>query len=287
MRMRVVWIAAVLTAAGVGSAVLVTPGCQAGRDMNRTGRVLLMAAEESAYITSLQDRLERQLNIADLLIQADRKQQAVETLELARTTLRQQEKDNKTIDDFRRIAGWTSIAELARQAGDRGMAIAAADDAVEALNSVEPEARRAEYVLSLAEEIRELRGEVEAGRLLEKGGKWAAKIEDTPVRRFALQTFARRLVTLNQFEEARRTLRNELDAAWRADTLVAMAEPPPPVAMNAMGMAKSPQAADVPTDAKSLDSATAARVAGFNKDVRYEQNYRRADLQRQWQQQLR
>src|ERR1039458_1509363 len=89
-----------------------------GETSTRSGKLLTMAAEEAGAIDSLQERLTRQLNIADLQIQTGQKAEAIKTLSLAAATLKVEEKEKKTLDDFRRIAGWTSVAQLSHRAAD-------------------------------------------------------------------------------------------------------------------------------------------------------------------------
>jgi len=257
--------------------VVVVMGCGGG-DASRSGRLLTMAAEEAGFIDSLQDRLTRQLNVADMQNQMGEKGEAVKTLKLAMTTLKAEDSEKK-MDDFRRIAGWTSVAQLSHRAGDDGLGWKAYVEAVEVLNSVKPESKRAAYVLSLSQVAFELKGKEEAGRLLVSGGTWAVKIDDVATRRFALTTFAQQLVTYDNLDDARIVMRNELDAAWRADTLAAMArnimvaearrKESTDARFNSFAGARSPAAS-------SLEERESA---SFNIDVQYEGNYKQRDLQ--------
>lgn len=284
---KTVAIALLLAAASVS-----TMSCS--RDTsNRSGRLLTMAAEEAGFIDSIQERLTRQLNIADLQIQSKQKAEALKTLALAGKTLEVEEKDKKTLDDFRRIAGWASVAELAHQAGDDSVAVTAYYNAREKLDSVSPEARRAEYVLSLSEICFMLKGKQEAGQLLVKGGGWASKISDTNVRRYALTTFTTQLIGYDDLDSARLVMRNEPDAAWRADSLAVMARN----AMNAEVKSNSAIAYESSArGAAALTMRTASPVdqgmvlrdksreqadptLNFNANVRYQQNYRKESLQ--------
>src|SRR5207244_2079361 len=92
-----------------------------------------------------------------------------------------------------------------------------------ALNDVQPAAERPQYVLSLAGELAELRGNAAAVELLDSGSTWAADIRDANVRRAALVAFADRLISLDAYENARTALRKDPDPAWRTDTFLALA----------------------------------------------------------------
>ncbi len=189
--------------------------------VDRSGRLLEMAGKEAAGISNTLDRFTRQLNIANTQVRTLRNADALQTLKLAHETLAGAKRDE--IDDFHRIAGWTAISQLSRQAGDREMALAASDQAQAALNDVQPVAQRPQYVLSLATELQELRGTAAAVELLDSGGAWAADIQESPVRRRALAAFAYRLLTLDAFDDAQSMLRRDPDPAWRTDEFLALA----------------------------------------------------------------
>ncbi len=157
-----------------------------------------MAAEEAASIPSTLDRFTRQLNIADTQLRTGRPADADKTLRLAHDTLAGVKDD--TFDDLHRIAGWTSISELARLANDRDLAMDASDRGLAALNNVTPESDRALYVLSLSGELAALRGPAAAIELLNSGGGWAAQIADVARRRAALTAFAYRLLGYDAYE---------------------------------------------------------------------------------------
>lgn len=258
---------------------------------SRAGRLLTMAAEEAGFIESLDERLTRQLNVADLQIQTGQKSEAVKTLGLAATTLKvvEKESDKKTLDDFRRIAGFASLAELYHRAGDNGAGTAAYYDAYEALKSVQPVAKRAEYVLSLSEVCAELKGKAEAARVLESGGQWAGEIKDQGSRRMALATFAQRLFEYDDFDKARVVMKVELDPRWRSDTLSAMARQAMEVKNRSGAYAAGMETARLRTAHEDRDSSksVARESAGseadapqfLNNSVRYDFNYRRADIQ--------
>ena len=253
----------------------------------RAGKLLTMAAEEAGFIDSLEERLTRQLNVADLQIQTGQKSEAIKTLNLAGATLKVEEKpkDKKTLDDFRRIAGWASLAELYHRAGDNSAGTAAYYDAYEALKSVTPVAKRAEYVLSLSEVCAELKGKSEAAQVLESGGQWAAEITDPASRRVALATFAQRLFEYDEFDRARKVMRVEVDARWRSDTLAAMARQAMEV-KNQGGAYANEARSRMASDMRAASSIAAENVSGakpaalfYNNSVKYEENYRRQDIQ--------
>ena len=277
MRTRTLAVALLIAAAS-----LTAPSCT--RDNStRSARLLTMAAEEAGFIDSIQDRLTRQLNIADLQIQTGQKSEALKTLDLAGKTLKVEEKDKKTLDDFRRIAGWTSVAELAHSAGDDKVALDAYYAAVEQLNSVEPVTRRAEYVLSISEISFTLKGKTEAGQLLVKGGQWASNIKDERVRRYALSTFTNQLISYDDLDSARTVMRNEPDAAWRADTLAMMARSAINLDRPSDRVFAQLRNAPSPAAAMSADAQVAAEQrnseVNFNKDVHYSTNFRQQKIQ--------
>jgi hypothetical protein len=251
---------------------------------SRSGRLLTIAGEEAAFITDLPDRLTRQLNIADLQIQAGQKSEALKTLARAAETLQVPEAATQPegaprkpkLDDFARIAGWTSVAELSHIAGDDKSATDAYMNAVEALSSVKPEVTRAQYVLSLSQVARQLRGAAEAGQLLVKGGEWAARIPDQRTRRFALTTFASALVNDDSLEQARTVMRNELDPAWRADTFAALARSVP---LDAVDETRATAKAAMAEVQAAPQTSPGIPFGGFNKDVRYNARYRQEQMQ--------
>ena len=61
-------------------AALTVSSCSTPTMPSRNGKLLTMAAEEAGFIHNLTDRLTRQLNIADLQIQAGQKSEALRTL---------------------------------------------------------------------------------------------------------------------------------------------------------------------------------------------------------------
>jgi len=201
------------------TAMLFLASCE--RQDDRAGHLLLMAGEEAANIPNSLDRFTRQLNIADTQLQTNRKADAIKTLTLARDTLTAAKGDD--FDDFHRIAGWTSISQLARNAGDRDLAIKSADSAQAALNDVKPVTERPQYVLSLATELADLRGKAATVELLDSGAAWAAEIPQSSLRRAALMAFTTALLNNDAYEDARNALHRDPDPAWRTDMVLALA----------------------------------------------------------------
>jgi hypothetical protein len=251
---------------------------------DRTGRLLTMAGEEAANIPNKLDRFSRQLNIADTQLRTDRKEDAAKTLALARDTL----KESKTVDfdDFHRIAGWTAISQLSRQAGDRDLALQTSDLALAALNDVQPATERPQYVLSLAGELAELRGKEAAVELVSSGGNWAAMIMDPAARRTALVAFTERLLGYEAYEGARTMLRHDNDAAWRTDVFLSLANPSPTVVADVayarqMGGTggRGGMGGMLPATPMAAEAYTASPVPAtkpFGKDVRFENVYRQS-----------
>ncbi len=195
--------------------------CDRGKITNRREELLIMASEEVTFITNAKERLTRQLNIADLQISMGHKPDAAKTLAAARDNLTATAAAD--MDDLSRMSGWVSISELARAADDKVLAGKACDDGRELLSSIKPDATRCEYVLGLAEEIYQLRGQPDAARLVIQGGQWASTMMDKTTRRQALVAFMDRLMTYEDYDGARKVLRQEPDAVWRADILTGLA----------------------------------------------------------------
>jgi hypothetical protein len=249
--------------------------------VDRAGRLLAMAGEEAAAIPNKLDRFTRQLNIADTLLRTNRKSEAIKTLSLARDTLKESAKSPE-FDDFHRIAGWTAISQLSRLAGDRELALQTSDLAQAALNDVQPVTERPQYVLSLAGELADLRGNAAAIELVNSGGAWAAQIVEPNARRIALRAFTDRLLSYDAYENAQAMLRRDPDPVWRTDTLVTLANSnpgnfnqayaqAPRVAMaggrgGGMGGGRGTAAASPAQDSMNVEINTPS----FGKDVRYE-----------------
>jgi hypothetical protein len=248
---------------------LLLTACDRAAQVDRAGRLLSMAGEEAANIPNKIDRFTRQLHIAETQLRTDRKPDAAKTLALAQDTLKASGKED--FDDFHRIAAWTSISQLSRQAGDRDLALKSADAAQEALNDVQPPADRPQYVLSLAGELAELRGKDAAIELVNSGGAWAAEIIEPGTRRTALIAFTNYLLNVDAFENARVMLKRDPDPAWRTDMFLSLAD----TYSNRQKLYErgihEPRMASSP----SASADAAASSPTFGKDVRYENVYKR------------
>jgi hypothetical protein len=255
------------------AATLLLAACKSSSD--RTGRLLSMAGEEAANILDKMDRFTRQLHIAETQLRTDRKPHAAKTLALAQDTLKASSKAD--FDDFHRIAAWTAISQLSRQAGDRDLALRSSDLALGALNDVQPAAERPQYVLSLAGELADLRGKEAAIELINSGGAWAAEIVEPVARRTALTAFTDRLLSYDAFESARTMLRRDPDPVWRTDMFLSLANTSPDAMNGAYAGGRVSQeprvamveASPVPADAHQRTMSPQS----FGKDVRYENVY--------------
>ncbi len=211
-------------------------------------RLLHMAGEEAGQIPSPRERLTRQLNIADREIRFGRPGDARATLRDARKTLESagaisaagakgaggaepaggaaagNAPAQTPLTNHERLAGWISLSELARGAEDKPFANSALDRATADLMALNPVNERCQYVLGVARETRELRGDKEAAGLIAQAGEWAMEIPDQPMRRQAYVAFAMEIFRCNDYDAARGVLRRDQDAAWRSDTLTAMAD---------------------------------------------------------------
>jgi hypothetical protein len=202
-------------------------GCAGSRDLNsrwptgdRGRELLALAARETADIPDPDARLTRQLNIADTQIHGFDAADGILTLHAARQTIRQA---GDQLGEDVRLAGGVSISQLARAGRDQTTAESACQEALERLHSLPGEARRCRYVLGVANEARHLVTEKTAVDLLKMAGGWAKAIDSVAERHQALLAFAVALFNLDRAEDGVAVLRNEPDAAWRADTLVMLA----------------------------------------------------------------
>jgi hypothetical protein len=188
-------------------------------------RLLHMAGEEAGQITAPKDRLTRQLNIADRENDAGRRDAARNTLRAARETL--ERADPSALDDHARLAGWVSLCELARAVEDKPFANAALDQALAALGGITPHQARCPYVPGVEQELRELRelrGNAPAIKLLTDAAQWALEIPEPMTRRGTFVGYAEELFRCNDYDAARNVLRLDPDPAWRSDSLVALAD---------------------------------------------------------------
>jgi hypothetical protein len=198
------------------------------RDGFNPDRILHMAGEEASQIHNPRERLARQLNIAFRQIGNGKQADARSTLAQARRTMEASHdatvQDQPPLSDHDRLAGWISISELSRGAEDAGSANLALDRALSHLNKVEPPVARCEYVPGIAREVRELRGDAPAAKLLVTAGQWSGAIAELPTRRAAYIAFAEELFRCNDYEAARQLLRRDEDPSWRSDALTALSD---------------------------------------------------------------
>ncbi len=188
---------------------------------DRARRLMAMAGEEAAQIPSPEQRLERLMKIADMQIRNGENADARRTLAQAWRAL--EDAAAGELDEHTRLAGWVSISELSRRAGDRTTAWGACDEATRMLRALEPATRRCEYVRGVAAELRELRGKAAAAELLRQAGEWAVGIKDHGYRRKALAAMASDLFFCDDYAGGRAMLHVDDEAAWRSQTLASLA----------------------------------------------------------------
>ena len=187
--------------------------------------------------------LTRQLNLADQQLQRGWTADAPVTLKGARDTLLS--KDASKLTFHARLSGWVSISELSRNAKDIPAAASACDHAIKELKAIDNQASRCKYVMGIANEAQYLKGLPAARDLLVMAGPWAREISNQPERRSALTTFASALFNLDEYAAGQTVMRQDPDAAWRSETLSALAS------------AANPENAE----------PTAARAAALSRDV--------------------
>ncbi len=215
---------------GVVIAMLLSAGCggqppisgNINTTAGRSQQLMVLAAEEAAAISDIDARLTRQLNLANAQIQRGWPSDARTTLSGASQTLA---KDGKALNNHARISGWVAVSQLSRQAADDATGTRAVEQAVGDLLAIEDQAQRCQYVMGLANELQYLKGRPAAADLLAKAGPWAREIDSVPQRRQALVAFASALFNFDDFKAGQSVLRQDDDAAWRSDMLVALATP--------------------------------------------------------------
>ena len=273
MRMRVVFAAAVVAAALGG---IWLGGC-ADQGTARGQRLFMMAAQEANQVAAPRDRLMRQLNIAEWQINRGKAADGIKTLGYAADTLHAAKEGE--LDELGRISGWVSISQLSRAGRDTGFALQACDEAVETLTAIKSPGTRCEYVLGVAVEVKELRGQKAAGELLVRAGEWAGDIKETPTRRQALLAFANRLFDFEEYDEGLAVLHREGDAAWRSDTLAMLARASEEVYVrNGGGMAVWAAGARS-ADSAHMSALQPAAQINFGKSLDYESNYQNKAFQ--------
>lgn len=265
-------------------AVIPIAGCQENRTTAvDPDRILHMAGEEAGQINAPKERLTRQLNIANRQTENGHAGDARKTLAEARSTI--EHADKNALTDHERLAGWISLSELARSADDKAFGNGALDQALAALENLTPAQARCEYVLGVEREVKILRGDAAAAKLLISASEWAMELPQQATRRSAYVAFADGLFHCNDYDGARTVLRRDPDAAWRSDALTALSdrarwEAPSSgsggghammyAAKSAAPAAEAPQSGllDASGDVKPLDS--------FGKPLDFKSNFYRA-----------
>jgi hypothetical protein len=203
--------------------VAILAGCSPTQESKLDAdRILKMAGDEAGLIAAPKDKLTRQLNIANRQAETGKPTESRATLALARKTLETADKD--AFNNQQRLAGWISLSELSRKVEDKAFANSALDEAIRSLNELKPPQARCEYVLGVEHELKELRGEKEAAKLLATAGDWATSLIEPSTRRAAYLDFAQQLFECDDYEGARTLLRKDEDAAWRSDSLMAISD---------------------------------------------------------------
>jgi hypothetical protein len=198
-------------------------GCQERTQNNvDADRILHMAGEEAGQINAPKERLTRQLNIANRQTEHGHAADARNTLAQARETL--EHADKNALNEQERLSGWVSLSELGRAADDKAFANGALDKALASLNEITPAQERCKYVLGVEREVRALRGDVPAARLLVTASEWAMELPKESTRRSAYVAYADGLFHCNDYEGARTVLRRDPDAAWRSDALTSLSD---------------------------------------------------------------
>lgn len=265
------------------AAFIMIVGCQ-----SRTGtaldpdRILHMAGEEAGQISSPKERLTRQLNIANRQTENGHTADARKTLAEARGTI--EHADKNALTDHERLAGWISLSELARNADDKAFANGALDQAVTSLENLTPPQARCEYVLGIEREVKILRGDAPAARLLVTASEWAMELPQQATRRSAYVAFANGLFHCNDYEGARAVLRRDPDAAWRSDSLTLLSDrarwesPPAQSWLGPHAYAFAAKAAAEPPQSGLMDAATTSQSSpeSFGKPLDFKSNFYRS-----------
>jgi hypothetical protein len=245
--------------------IITLAGCQQPATGPDADRILHMANDETGLITAPRERLTRQLNIANRQTQNNRQPEARQTLAQARQTL--EKADKPAFTDQQRLAGWISLAELARKADDKPFANSALDQAIAALNELNPQQLRCEFVLGVERELRQLRGDKPAAQFLITAGDWAIELTPPSVRRAAYLEFTKELFLCNDYDGAVALLHKDQDPTWRADSLMAISD-------QARLDQRSWLDALSPIRTYGLaDSGQATTPAPFSKRLDFENNY--------------
>jgi hypothetical protein len=252
----------------------------------RSRNLMAMAAAEAADIPDIDQRLTRQLNLADLQINRAWKDDAKNTLSACRDTLKSP--DASKLKEHARMSGWVSVSELCRGVGDKDGAAIACDGAVAELHNLADPAVRCQYVMGVSNELQYIKGKPAAAQTLEEAGPWTKSIDNVDLRRRAVISFATALFNLDEFSRGQAMLKNEGDASWRSDMLAQLAMQAPPPSAYAQRPADKREAASMsavraemaPTAAPRTNAPQAAVLDESRQaDLPGGQNYFGKDLQ--------
>jgi hypothetical protein len=213
----------------------------------RSQQLMAMAAAEAADIPDVDQRLTRQLNLADKQIARGWSGDAKSTLAACRRTLGSPESAN--LNEHARLSGWVSASELSRSIEDKDGAASACESAVADLEKLPDPATRCQYVMGVSNELMFIKGKDEAGKMLAKSGPWTKNIDDVKLRRQAVVSFATALFNLDEYPAGQAMLKNEGDASWRSDMLATLA------------MQVQPRASSMPMAAARTSNAKAESVS--------------------------
>jgi len=234
----------------------------------RSQELMAMAAAEAAMIGDVDQRLTRQLNLAETQRNRGWNNDAITTLAATRITLGS--KDAAQLTDHARLSGWVSASELSRSVKDIAGATLACQGAQADLLKIEDPAKRCLYVMGVANETQYTQGIQAAAGVLTQAGAWTKSIDNVNNRKQAVVSFATALFNLDDYAAGQQMLRNEGDASWRSDVLAKMAMASDRVAEDA----KRAQA-----QVSMSRDAAAAPAAARPSDVQLESNFYGKNLQ--------
>ena len=250
---------------GLAVLALLSSGCTPKRltdpvhhSARRSRQLMVLAAVEARHIPDADVRLTRQLNIANEVLAQYGKDGAVEVLHEATETLNGV---GKQLTGHALLAGWVSVAQLARRASAGQLATDASDRAVRELERLPDPAERCDYVMGVAEEVSHAVGAPAAVALLMKSGTWAASILQPETRRSARLAFASALFNLEDYEAGAAVLRQENDPLWSSEAMMRLASPGSYYAFARNEVVNGAVAAQVTNTALSEDAADRAAPA--------------------------
>ncbi|MBI5864202.1 MAG: hypothetical protein HZB38_06820 [Planctomycetes bacterium] len=187
---------------------------------NRFQRLTELASAEVRELPDPLDRLRQFLQLADLQSWRSANAVARTSRDAARDVLLNTEP--AALADEPRLAGWISLAQLARYADCADESRDAARRAETLLRALEPVHSRVPYVRSVAGELEVAEDRDAAIELYRDAGGWAVEYDDLKLRRNALLAIAAQLVELNSVDAAATVIRRDDDRLWRAESFVAL-----------------------------------------------------------------